>query len=72
MHQSSSVEGNDLKTDGRWTKINHKSSRCHFVTGELNIYNGEQEHKLCENGIEKSVPRDHLLSSLGKLHDAKW
>ena len=28
------------------------------------VFNGEQEkiHYLCEDGIEKSVPRDHLLS----------
>ena len=25
----------------------------------------------CEGGIEKSVPRDHCLSSLGKPRDAK-
>ena len=25
---------------------------------------------LCEDGIEKSVPRDHCLSSLGKPRDA--
>jgi hypothetical protein len=23
------------RTDGRWTKSDHKSSPCHFVTGEL-------------------------------------
>ena len=26
----------------------------------------------CEGGIEKSVPRDHRLSSLGKSCDANW
>ena len=26
----------------------------------------------CEGRIEKFVPRDHRLSPLGKLHDAKW
>ena len=29
-------------------------------------------HYLCEGGIEKSDPRDHRLTSLGKSHDAKW
>ena len=27
-------------------------------------------HYSCEDGIEKSVPRDHRLSSLGKPPDA--
>ena len=27
--------------------------------------------KLCEGGIEKSVPRDHVSLSLGKPRDAK-
>ena len=27
-------------------------------------------HYRCEDGIEKSVPRDHCLSSLGKPRDA--
>ena len=27
---------------------------------------------LCEGRIEKSVPRDHRMSSLGKPRDAKW
>ena len=27
-------------------------------------------HYSCEGGIEKSVPRNHRLSSLGKPHDA--
>ena len=26
---------------------------------------------ICDDGIEKSVPLDHRLSSLGKPHDAK-
>ena len=29
-------------------------------------------HHLCECRIEKSVARDHRLSSLGKPCDAKW
>ena len=29
-------------------------------------------HYLCEDGIEKSFPYDHHLSSLGKPCDAKW
>ena len=34
--------------------------------------NGEQEKEyLCEEGIEKSSPSDHCLSSLGKLNEAK-
>ena len=35
----------------------------------------EQEkriHYWCEGRIEKSVPRDHYLSSLGTPRDAKW
>ena len=37
------------------------------------VLSGEQEkniHYSCEDGIEKSVPRDHRLSSLGKPRDA--
>ena len=26
----------------------------------------------CEDGIEKSVPRNHRLSALGRPRDAKW
>ena len=29
-------------------------------------------HNLCEGRIEKSVPWDHRLSSLGKPRDANW
>ena len=37
------------------------------------LFKGEQENEyyFCENGIEKSVPRDHHLSSLGKPCDSK-
>ena len=37
------------------------------------LFNGEQEqnHLLCEDGIEKSVPRNHRLSSFGKPRDPK-
>ena len=37
------------------------------------VLSGEQEkriHYTCEDGIEKSVPRDRSLSSLCKPHDA--
>ena len=40
----------------------------------MNINSGEHEKGInysCESRIEKSVPRDHLLSSLGKPRDAK-
>ena len=30
----------------------------------------KKSHKSCEGGIEKSVPRSHRLSSLGKPRDA--
>ena len=36
-----------------------------------NKINVEQEKKLCGDGIEKSVPRNLHLSSLGKPPDAK-
>ena len=36
------------------------------------LFNGEQKnHNSSEDGIEKYVPHDHLLSSLGKPRDAK-
>ena len=40
------------------------------------VFNGEQEKESitkykCEDGIEKSIPCDHSLSSLGKPCDAK-
>ena len=36
------------------------------------VFSGEQKiHYLCGNGVEKSVPRDHQLSSVGKPRDAK-
>ena len=31
----------------------------------------KKKNYLCEGWIEKSIPRDHRLSSLGKPHDAK-
>ena len=31
----------------------------------------EKESIMCEGQIEKSVPRDHSLTSLGKPHDAR-
>ena len=40
------------------------------------VFSGEQEkniHYLCEDGIERSIPQDHRLSSLGKTRDAnQW
>ena len=39
------------------------------------VLGGEQEksiHYSCEGVIEKSVPRDHRLSSLSKPRDANW
>ena len=37
------------------------------------VFNGEQENESinCEDGIEKSVPGYHCLSSLSKPHDVK-
>ena len=38
------------------------------------MYSGEQENEIhfsCERRIEKPVPRDHHLSSLGNRRDAK-
>ena len=29
------------------------------------VFNGEQEKESCEDGIEKTIQQDHLLSSLG-------
>ena len=39
---------------------------------EDTLFKGEQENEYysCGNGIEKSVPCDHRLSSLGKPRDA--
>ena len=45
-----------------------------FFKDKNAVFNGEQKHKLhylCEDGIEKSVPHDNLLSPLGKPRDAK-
>ena len=39
----------------------------HFNGGQWKIIN-----YLCEDEIEKSVPRNHRLSSLGKPRNAKW
>ena len=39
------------------------------------VFSGEQEkriHYSCRESIEKSVPRDHCLSSLGKPRDVNW
>ena len=38
---------------------------CFLMENE--VFCGEQEkiHNFCEDGIEKSIPRDHCLSSLG-------
>jgi hypothetical protein len=41
------------QTDGRWTKSDHKSSTCHFVTGELKMY-GKGTHLTLEN--YKKIP----------------
>ena len=32
----------------------------------------EKNHYSCTDGIEKYVPGDHILSPLGKPHDANW
>ena len=45
-----------------------------FFQYENAVFNGQQEkrlHYLCEDRIEKSIPRTHSLSSLGKPCDAK-
>ena len=34
------------------------------------VFNGEQEIESTISGIEKSAPRDHRLSSIGKPHEA--
>ena len=36
------------------------------------MVNKKKIHYSCEVGIEKSVPRDHRLSSLDKPPDANW
>jgi hypothetical protein len=41
------------RTAGRWTKSDHKSSTCHFVTGELKMY-GKGTHLISEN--YKKIP----------------
>ena len=41
-----------------------------MLTGNL-IVSKKRLHYLCEGGVEKSVPRDYSLSSLGKPRDAK-
>ena len=44
-----------------------------FIVADLVslIVSKKRIHYSCEEGIEKSVPRDHRLSSLGKPRDAK-
>ena len=38
---------------------------------EFNVKQEKRIHYLCDDGIEKSVPRDHRLSSLGNLRMPK-
>ena len=42
-----------------------------FFSNKNEVFSGDQEkiNYLCGDGIEKSVPRDHRLSSLGKPRD---
>ena len=41
----------------------------HYKSIDL-VVSKKKIHYLCDDGIEKSVPRDHRLSSLSKPRDA--
>ena len=45
-----------------------------FSNFKCNAYRWARKriHYSCEDGIEKSVPRNHRLSSLSKPHDDNW
>ena len=43
-----------------------------FASFDIKFTRQGFENTCCKDGIEKSVPRDHRLSSLGKPRDAKW
>ena len=48
-----------------------KSFSCFFPKKmRYLVVSKKKKYYSCEGGIEKSVPRDHRLSSLGKPHDA--
>ena len=43
-----------------------------LVMKKLNLMVSKKRvHYLCEDALEKSIPRDHLLLKLGKPDDAK-
>ena len=43
----------------------------HSLISTFVFFSGKYIHYLCEDGIEKSVPQDHRLSSLDKPRDSK-
>ena len=57
-------------------RIFWKSFSCFsYLKYGVHVFSGEQEKEsitlyLCEDGMEKSVPRDHRLSPLGEPRDA--
>ena len=56
-----------------WSYSGFSGSTFSSLTNINEVLSGEQETRInysCEDGIEKSVPRDHRLSSLGKPRDA--
>ena len=62
------------------TSSHNVTTRCNqeflgvILLNEKLKFNGDQEkriHYFCEDEIEKSVPQDHCLSSLGKPCDDK-
>ena len=44
-------------------------SKIHFQ--KWKVCKKKKIYDECEGQIEKSIPRDHSLTSLGKLHDAR-
>ena len=52
------------------TFLEHENA-VFFLENENVVFNGEQEKEsiICDYGIEKSIPRDHHLSSLGMPQD---
>ena len=53
--------------------MSHPTILGYILEYENVLINDEQKkatHHFCEDVIEKSVPQDHRLSSIGKPHDA--
>ena len=61
----------DGRTDGRTVRLLYASQSSFGGIIKSQWWARKRIHYLCGCGIEKSVPRDHCLSSLGKSRDCK-